>query len=123
MKKAFAKSGFVLLISAVSLLAADATGIWTGTFAPEGQEAGSAHMVLKQEGTVLTGTAGPSAEEQHEIRNGKAENGTLTFDLERENGVTMKFVLKQDGNAITGDATRMRDGEAQKAHLVVRKQN
>jgi len=123
MKTAFAKTWVALLISAVSLLAADATGIWTGTFAPEGQEAGSAHLILNQEGIVLTGRAGPSAEEQHAIRNGKAEGGTLTFDLEAENGVTMKFVLHQDGNTISGDATRMREGEVQKAHLVVRKQN
>src|SRR5713101_6391523 len=101
----------LLTLAAVSLIAADATGTWTGTLTastPNGSEQHPALLVLKQEGTKLTGTAGPDANEQHAIENGKAENGSLTFELPRENGV-MKFTLKQEGDEIKGDITRERE--------------
>jgi len=108
----------LLTMAAVSLLAADATGVWTGTFTPAGQEPGPAHLVLKQEGTKLTGTAGPTPDEQREIRNGKAENGTVTFEVMGEDA-TMKFVLKQEGEGISGDVSRQQDGQPQTAKLAV----
>jgi hypothetical protein len=108
----------VLILAAVSLMAADATGTWTGTFTPEGKDPGPAHLVLKQEGAKLTGTVGPRADEQHEIQNGKAEDGKLTFDVANENS-TMKFVLKQEGEEIKGDVSREQDGQAQTAKLAV----
>jgi hypothetical protein len=33
----------------------------------------------------------------------------------------MKFALKQDGDEITGDITRERDGQTQKAKLAVKR--
>jgi hypothetical protein len=112
------KTVFMLSLTAVGLMAADATGTWTGTFTPRGQDAGPAHLVLKQEGTKLTGTAGPGVDEQKEIRNGKAEDGKLTFEVGDE-GVTMKFTLKQEGDEIKGDVSRERDGQVQAAQLAV----
>lgn len=108
----------VLTLAAVNLIAADATGTWIGTFTPDGEAAGPAHLVLKQEGAKLTGTAGPRANEQREIQNGKAEDGRLTFEVGTE-GATMKFVLKQDGDEIKGDVSRERDGQIQTAKLAV----
>ena len=110
------RSLILFSLAAFSLIAADATGTWTGTLTPDGQEAGTAHLVLKQEGTKLTGTAGPRADEQQEIRNGKADNGKLTFQIERGNG-TMKFVLKQEGDEIKGEVSREHDGEVQTGKL------
>lgn len=111
---------FILLMTmaAAALIAADATGTWTGTFTPAGQEAGPAHLVLKQDGQKLTGTAGPTSDEQHEIQNGKAEDGKITFEVAGENA-TMKFVLKQDGEEIKGDVSREREGQVQTARLAV----
>ena len=108
----------LLTLAAFSLLAADATGTWTGSFTPDGQEAGPAHLVLKQEGANLTGTAGPSSDEQHEILSGKAQDGKITFEVAVNEGV-MKFVLKQDGDRIVGDVARERDGQVQTAKLDV----
>ena len=108
----------LFLTTAIGLLAADATGTWTGTFTPTGDQSGPAHLVLKQDGTKLTGTAGPRPDEQHEIQNGKAEDGVLTFEVSAGKG-TMKFVLKQDGDEIKGDISRDHDGEQQTAKLAV----
>ncbi len=112
------RHALVLLLAAASLLAADATGIWTGTFTPQGQDEGTAHMVLKQEGSVLTGTAGPRAEEQMQIQHGKVENGVVTFEIATEDSV-MKFVLHQDGEELKGEASREVDGEHQTAKVAV----
>ena len=65
------------LASAVLLTAADATGTWTGTVTAEGRDF-PARLVLKQEGTALTGTAGADANDRHAIGKGVAgENGAL----------------------------------------------
>ena len=75
---------FLLALAAVNLMAADATGTWTGTLTrmtDEGERPGPAHLVLKQEGGKVTGTGGPDAGEQQPIENGKAENGNLTFEI------------------------------------------
>jgi len=112
------KSILLLALAACGLMAADATGTWTGTFTPDGQEPGTAHLVLKQDGAALTGTAGPNTGEQHEIRNGKAEDGKITFEVAGESG-TMKFVLNQTGDEIKGDVRREHDGQVQTAKLAV----
>ena len=116
------KPFLLTLLFAVSLTAVDATGTWTGTLTPEGGDGRSlpAQLVLKQDGDKLTGTAGPDSGEQRPIQNGKAENGTLSFELESE-GSVMKFALKQDGDAITGDIVRERDGKTQTAKISVKR--
>ena len=112
----------LLLIFAASLMAADASGTWTGTLTrDDNPEPGSAYLVLKQEGAKLTGTAGPNVGEQHAIENGKAENGNLTFEVPTGGGV-MKFALKQEGDEIKGDLTRERDGQSQTAKLAVKRE-
>jgi len=78
--------------------------------------------VLKQQGTTLTGTAGPDVSEQLPISNGKAEGETLTFEVVREGGGTMKFTLKQTGDEISGDIKREREGQTQIAKLAVKRE-
>jgi hypothetical protein len=108
----------VFMLAAVSLLAADATGTWTGTLTRAEGEQGPAYLVLKQDGQKITGTAGPGSEEQHQIQNGKAEAGKITFEVPSENG-SLKFVLTQEGDAIKGDVSMERDGEVQRGQLAV----
>jgi hypothetical protein len=107
----------LIALAAVTLVAADATGTWTGTLTKSDGQGGTARLILKQDGDKLTGTAGPDENEQHPILNGKVEKDSLTFEL--DNG--MKFALKQDGDEITGDITRERDGQTQKAKLAVKR--
>jgi hypothetical protein len=107
----------LIALAAATLAATDATGTWTGTLTVSEGQTRPAYLVLKQDGDKLTGTAGPDASEQHPIQNGKAEDGALTFEL--DNG--MKFALKQDGDDITGEVTRERDGQTQKAKVAVKR--
>lgn len=115
---------FLLILFAAGLWAADATGTWSGslivTAADGTDQSRPAHLVLKQDGTRLTGTAGPNAEEQNPIANGKVENDTLMFDVTRDEA-TMRFVLKIDGDHLTGVVTRERDGQTQTAKLDVKR--
>jgi len=119
------KQILVFAITAVSLIAADATGKWTGTMTvsrPDGSpKAGPALVILKQDGSTLTGTAGPDEGGQRAIEKGKAENGNLTFEV--PNGeLVMKFQLKQEGDAITGQISRNHEGETQTAKLELRRE-
>lgn len=109
------------LLSAVMVLASDATGTWKGQFTPSDREAGPALLILKQDGTALTGTAGPNEEEQRPIQNGKVEEGKLIFELPAGE-LVMKFHLTLDGDEIKGDITRERDGNIQTAKLHVKRQ-
>jgi hypothetical protein len=109
-----------LALAAGILSGADVTGTWTGTLTPAGRDPGPAHLVLKQDGDKVTGTAGPSAGEQHAIENGKAADGTVTFDITTGGGV-MKVSLTQNGDELAGDVTRERDGQTQHAKLAVKR--
>lgn len=109
------------ILTVATLMAADATGTWTGTLTPSPGEAGPAHLVLKQEGNKVTGTAGPNAGEQHTITNGKAEDGNVTFELQTGES-TMRFSLKQEGDEIKGDVTRDREGQKHTATLAVKRE-
>jgi hypothetical protein len=112
---------FLMTVFAAAMMAADATGTWTGTLTKvPSQEPGPAHLVLKQDGAKLTGTAGPDEARQHPIENGKVENGAITFELPSAESV-MKFTLRQEGEEIKGDVAREKDGEIEKAALSVKR--
>ena len=111
------------LLSAVLvavLAAVDVSGTWTGTLTPDGQEAGPALLVLRQEGAAVTGTVGGGENDRLPIRKGTIENDVVTLEVETPAGV-MKFVLKQNGDELTGAVTRERDGQLQKATLAVKR--
>ena len=65
------------------------------------------HVVLKQAGEVVTGTAGDNADQQFPIRNGKLttvrDATTLTFEF-IANGVHTSFSLKAIDGLLKGDA-------------------
>lgn len=115
---------FILLaLAAITMMASDATGTWTGTLVisrADGTHDRTAHLVLKQDGTKLTGTAGPNADEQHAIDKGKVEDGILTFVIADDENM-MQFTLKQDGDEIKGDLKRERDGATETAKLSVKR--
>ena len=118
------KQLLLLILAAVGLMAADATGTWTGSLIimQDGvAQDRPAHLVLKQDGTKITGTAGPNADEQHPIEGGQVNDGTITFSLPRGESV-MKFTLKLDGDEIKGDITREREGRSETAKLAVKRQ-
>jgi hypothetical protein len=107
------------ILTTASMLAVDATGRWAGTLTPEGRDGHPALLLLKQEGTKLSGTVGPDEGERHDISNGKAEGGVLTFESATESGIVMKFSLKQEGDQLSGTITRERDGQKTLAALAL----
>jgi hypothetical protein len=112
----------VLLLSAIALLA-DVTGKWTGSFdvtGPDGQtNAQTAVLSLKQEGNTLSGTAGPSDDEQMAIRAGKVDGNRITFEVALENGPVIKFDLLLADDHIKGSASGESDGRKMTAKLDV----
>lgn len=114
-----------LVLAAVSLSAADATGEWKGTLAivtPNGTGLPSpALIILKQEGTNLTGSGGPNRSTQQSIKNGKAENGNVMFEVPAAGrNSAMKFVLRHDGEVLEGNATSEANGQTVTAKVVLK---
>jgi hypothetical protein len=60
-----------------------------------------AFMVLAQDGNKITGTIGPDREAQFKIT--KASVGGDTVTVEAQPGGTLRFVMKMDGDKLTGD--------------------
>ena len=73
----------------------------------------SAHLVLKQNGTEVTGSVGPNADKQLPIPKGTIEGSNVVLEAATPDG-ERKFVLKLkvDGDKLTGDiASNRADGE------------
>lgn len=90
-----------IVAEAWQTVAPNLTGTWTGKSfiakesGPPGEE--GLYAVLRQTGTDVTGTVGPSAERQQDISKGKVattkDGTTLTFDTGRA-GHVIHFELK-----------------------------
>jgi hypothetical protein len=63
---------------------------------------------------VITGTAGPSAEQQAPIGNGKIEGNHITFDLPVPGGA-FKFDINLEGDHLKGDVVASAQGQTIKA--------
>ena len=103
-----------LLLTAFALTAGELTGKWSGKFditntAGE-TKPDEAYMNLKLEGAKVTGTAGPNDGEQWPIKNGKLEDGKLTFEVPMEDGGVITFDLVFDGETIRGNANGTGNG-------------
>ena len=102
------KTTFTLcLLLCGTALAADVTGKWSGTVMmknPEGQtEAHPVWMSLKQTGDSLTGTAGPTADRQSEIKDGKVDGDKLEFKVNVEDA-SVNIQLRAEGERLKGEA-------------------
>ena len=95
-------------LSAIQAKPVDLTGVWTGTFTPSDGGPGGAHMDLKQKGAEITGTAGPGADRQAPISNGKVTTVKdvtgVTFDATQPNGLVLKFNLTLVDGRLKGKA-------------------
>src|SRR5437588_3147642 len=72
-----------LICSAGLAAAADATGKWSGSFAvtADGETRDSTiFLKLKQEGTKITGQAGPNSEQVNEIKVGTIEGNKIKLE-------------------------------------------
>jgi hypothetical protein len=100
--------------------AADVTGTWTGTFTitmPDGKtNDDSVHLVLKQNGAAITGTAGPSADQQLPIAKGTISGNKISLEVPVPDG-SFKFDVVLEGDHLKGDVVRTAGGESMKAKM------
>jgi hypothetical protein len=112
----------VLAVLACAAVAdVDVTGKWSGSFnmtGPDGDKEGTAVLILKQSGTEITGTVGPSEDEQFTIQKGKIDGDKITLEADH-NGHAMKIDLVLADNRITGEAHMEADGQTLKAKIDV----
>ena len=112
-------AAFALVLAALApavaaQTAASFTGKWEGTFTmqrPDGIEGSSdpIEFNLTQKGKVLTGTAGPAAQ-QWKIEKGAVNAGRATFELQQPNGPLFKYTLTIVKGRLQGEMTGERDG-------------
>jgi hypothetical protein len=82
MKRALARVVLMVVVCVICAWASDVAGKWSGTFKASGGDHGIPQVIiLKQEGNKLTGSAGPDAEEQYPIENGRIEGDRVRFEL------------------------------------------
>jgi autotransporter translocation and assembly factor TamB len=115
---------FLVLAALAGLVLADVdvTGKWSGSFNatnPNGEtKESTAVLVLKQSGTDITGTAGPTEDEQFAIQKGKIDGDKITLEVDHD-GHTMTLNLVLAAGRITGEAQMSRDGQTMKAKIDV----
>ncbi|BDC52823.1 hypothetical protein F183_A51380 [Bryobacterales bacterium F-183] len=112
------------LLSAATMLAGDLTGVWVGTLThntPEGPRPSPAYAILKQNGTELTGSGGPTEDEQYTIRKAVMSGDKLTFEVDNDNG-PLKFTVTAKGDTIEGDLVQERsDGSTRTAKVALKR--
>jgi hypothetical protein len=99
--------------------AADFSGKWSG--ASRDGNAGGMYVVLKQQGTKLTGSAGPAESKQFPIVNGTVDGDHLVFEIKMGGG-TIRFDLVSDGAELKGTARISEDdGHTDSTTIVLRR--
>jgi len=114
----------LLLILSAAGLWADATGKWSGAAkAPErGDETQSLFFIFKQDGATLTGSGGPTEEEQHPMEMGTVEGDRLKFQVPVGGKGTIYFDLKASGDQINGEAQfKKHEGESATFQVALKK--
>lgn len=114
-----------LLLAVAALTAAadtDITGKWSGSFdmtAPDGGvKNATAFLILKQAGSEISGSVGPSEDQQFPIMKGKMDGDKITIEADHD-GNTLKLALVLAGDHIKGDASMQMDGQTATAKLDV----
>jgi hypothetical protein len=98
--------GTAVLFSALTW-AADVTGTWSGPMEMKrGDETrdDSACLMLKQEGSVITGTVGPNVDKRIEITKGTIEDNAIYIEAKvPDKDAKMVLRLKIEGEKLTGE--------------------
>jgi hypothetical protein len=126
MRRLAVVASFVVLLTSV-VASSDLSGKWSGSFLqnlPDGSKKDSqAFMDLKQSGTEITGTAGPSQNQQWEIRKGKVAGDKITFEIQGDNQPVISFELTLVDGHLKGEAKAERDGQKMSAILDLQRAN
>ena len=89
--------------------------------APNGEvKESTAVLMLKQTGTDITGTVGPSEDAQFAIQKGKIEGDKITLEADHEGHTMTAFVdLALAAGAFSGDVSMSVEGQTAKAKIEV----
>lgn len=125
--KRFALAFALVLFVLPALAAEDFSGKWSGSFT--GSDPGSGQqmtenvlMILTHKGTELTGTAGPNADRQWKIQNGKVDGNKVAFDVQGgdgDGGPLLKFTMTFADGHLKGDIAASRGEEKMAAKVDV----
>jgi hypothetical protein len=102
------------------------TGTWSGSVniaRPDGSTSdNTVLLMLKQNGTEITGSVGTREDDQRPIQKGKIDGDKIALEVQdSENNRVITFALLIDGNRIKGDVNISTNGETRKAKLDVLK--
>jgi hypothetical protein len=97
----------MLFVTAVCALAGDVTGKYSGTI----HNGDPVLIILKQDGAKLTGSGGPSEDQQFPMRNGKVEGDKITFEVVADENRVFKLSFTAKGDVIEGEGIGP-DGES-----------
>jgi hypothetical protein len=106
-------------LCAITALAADVTGKWTGTFTPDGGEPQPATIILKQSGTTLTGSGGPDESQQWPIEGGKVDGNRVTGSVKSPDGAVYTIDVTLDGDHLKGSISADMGGQTMKGKMDV----
>jgi hypothetical protein len=110
------------VVAGLAMADVDVTGRWAGSFNvtdPNGEtKESTALLLLKQNGSEITGTLGPNDGEQRVITKGKISGDRISLES-TDGGLTIKFELVVAGDRITGGATAVDDTRKRTAKLDV----
>lgn len=119
MKRLVCALSLMLMIAPSLFAAEDMTGTWSGSFniTMNGEtREDSAYVVLKQNGSELTGTAGPNSGQQWQILKGKVEGNKVTFEVQTDQPL-IKFELTLIEGRLKGQANAELQGTALSAEV------
>jgi hypothetical protein len=110
------------LLFTLGLAVGDVSGNWHGSFRVDGGDHDVPQLlILKQDGTKLTGTGGPDATERYPISNGQVNGDRIFFELTtgdwkffydlKNSGLRMsgKLVLKSANDSRSAEVTLKKD--------------
>jgi hypothetical protein len=96
------KTLLLLALSAMAALAADVSGKWKGTAeTPNGSVERT--FTFRQDGSKVTGDTESQMFGKSDIKNGKVEGDTLTFDIDikfQDNAMTVNYQGKISGDTM-----------------------
>jgi hypothetical protein len=111
-----------ILFFAVTAIAADVSGRWVGTLVAANGVSERFLLILEQDGTKVTGTAGANELDRHPIEKGTCEGDRLTFEVPTPEG-TLAFDLTAKADQINGNmAFKRGDQVLNSAQVSVKRQ-
>src|SRR5271169_772219 len=107
-----------VMLLAVSAMAGNLTGKWSGSFKVEGGDHNVPQLfILKQGGKSLTGSGGPNAGEQYPIENGRIDGNEIRFELTTGEWKFAYDLKRTESDGLQGELKLESVGDSRKAKV------